>query len=209
MCVWNSVCNIKRSTLADGGSGRSVGIATRYGLDGPGIESWYGRDFPHLSRPVLGPAQAPCTMGTGSFPGVNCGRGLLLTPHPLLAPRSSKSRAVPLPPLGHKRACNGVSLPLLWPRVFENAMSRKIFRPKCNDVRLDWRWLRSGGFLSSAFYRILAAVQIKKNEMDRQCDTYGEKRDACKILLWKPEGKRLLGRRRRRWEETIKISFNP
>jgi hypothetical protein len=28
-------------------------------------------------------------------------------------------------------------------------------------------------------------------------------------LLWKPEGKRLLGRRRCRWEETIKISFNP
>jgi len=40
-----------------------VGIATRYGLDGPGIESWWGRgvDFPH---------PASCTIGTGSFPGV-------------------------------------------------------------------------------------------------------------------------------------------
>jgi len=28
---------------------RSVGIATGYGLDGPGIEFWWGRDFPHLS----------------------------------------------------------------------------------------------------------------------------------------------------------------
>ena len=28
---------------------------TRYGLDGPGIESWKGRDFPHQSRPALGP----------------------------------------------------------------------------------------------------------------------------------------------------------
>ena len=35
--------------------GSSVGIATGYGLDGPGIESLRGRDFPHLSR--LGPAQ--------------------------------------------------------------------------------------------------------------------------------------------------------
>jgi len=34
-----------------------VGIATRYGLDGPGIESWWGREFPHLSRTVLGPTQ--------------------------------------------------------------------------------------------------------------------------------------------------------
>jgi len=34
-----------------------VGIATGYGLDGPGIESRRGRDFPHLSRPALGPTQ--------------------------------------------------------------------------------------------------------------------------------------------------------
>jgi len=31
---------------------------------------------------------ASCTMGTGSFPGVRCGRGVTLTPHPLLVPRS-------------------------------------------------------------------------------------------------------------------------
>jgi hypothetical protein len=37
----------------------SVGIATRYGLDGPGIESRWGRDFLHLSRPSLGPTQPP------------------------------------------------------------------------------------------------------------------------------------------------------
>ena len=37
----------------------SVGIATGYGLDGPGIESRPGRDFPHLSRPGLGPTQLP------------------------------------------------------------------------------------------------------------------------------------------------------
>jgi hypothetical protein len=36
-----------------------VGIATAYWLDGPGIESWWERDFPHLSRPALRPAQPP------------------------------------------------------------------------------------------------------------------------------------------------------
>ena len=36
-----------------------VGIATRYGLDGPVIESRWGRDFPHPSRPTLGPTQPP------------------------------------------------------------------------------------------------------------------------------------------------------
>jgi hypothetical protein len=33
----------------------SVGIATRYWLDGPGIESQWGRDFSQPSRPALGP----------------------------------------------------------------------------------------------------------------------------------------------------------
>jgi hypothetical protein len=41
------------------GPGSVVGIATGYGVDGPGIESRWGRDFPHLSRPTLGPTQFP------------------------------------------------------------------------------------------------------------------------------------------------------
>jgi hypothetical protein len=41
------------------GPGGSDGTATGYGLDGPGIESRWGRDFPHLSRPVLGSTQPP------------------------------------------------------------------------------------------------------------------------------------------------------
>jgi hypothetical protein len=37
----------------------SVGMATHYGLDGPGIESRWGRDFLHLPRPALWPTQSP------------------------------------------------------------------------------------------------------------------------------------------------------
>jgi hypothetical protein len=39
--------------------GSVAGIATGYGLDGPGIESRCGRDFSHLSRPALGSTQPP------------------------------------------------------------------------------------------------------------------------------------------------------
>ena len=42
-------------------SDSSVGTATRYSLDGPGIESRWGggRDFQHPSRPALGLTQPP------------------------------------------------------------------------------------------------------------------------------------------------------
>ena len=79
------------------GPGSSVGIATDYGLDGPG--SNHGGD--EVFRPSPGPGAHPasCKMGTGSFPGVNCGRGVLLTTHQLLVPRSWKGRAISLPAL--------------------------------------------------------------------------------------------------------------
>jgi hypothetical protein len=41
------------------GPGSSVGIVTGYGLDSPGIESRWGRDFSHLSRLALRPTQPP------------------------------------------------------------------------------------------------------------------------------------------------------
>ena len=55
----------------------SVSIATRYGLEGPGIESRWGRDFPYPSRPALESTQPPIPKGTGSFPGAKrLGRGV-------------------------------------------------------------------------------------------------------------------------------------
>ena len=50
------------------GPGSSVGIATDYGLDGPGIESRWGEIF-RPSSPTQGTHPASCTMGTGSFSG--------------------------------------------------------------------------------------------------------------------------------------------
>jgi len=41
------------------GRDSSAPIATRCGLHGPGIETGWRRDFPHLSRPAVGPTQPP------------------------------------------------------------------------------------------------------------------------------------------------------
>jgi hypothetical protein len=43
----------------------SVGIATRYGLDGPEIDSRLGGGFPQSSRPIVGPTQPPVQWVTG------------------------------------------------------------------------------------------------------------------------------------------------
>jgi len=50
--------------------GSSVDIATRYGLDGPGIESRWGEVFSTCPDRPWGPRSLLYTMGTGSFSGV-------------------------------------------------------------------------------------------------------------------------------------------
>jgi len=80
--MWDFVSHIQGGTLAEGGPGISVGIATGYRLDGPRIESRWGARF---SAPVqTGPGAYPasCTMGTGSFPGLKRNRERGVDPSP-------------------------------------------------------------------------------------------------------------------------------
>ena len=60
--------------------------STCYGFDGPAIEFRWGRDVAQLSRPALGPTQSPVQWVPGLSPGVKSGRGVTLTPHPVLVP---------------------------------------------------------------------------------------------------------------------------
>jgi hypothetical protein len=73
------------------GRDSSVGIATRYELDGPGIESRWGRDFQQPSRPALGPTQPPVQWVSGNSLGVKRpGRGV---DHPPPSSAEVKERA--------------------------------------------------------------------------------------------------------------------
>ena len=98
--------------LVSSGPGSSVGIATSYGPDGPGIESRLGARF---SAPVqTGPGAHPasCTMGAASFPGCKerPGRDAVPSPHLLPVPWSRKSRAIPLLPLRAVRPLQSLSV---------------------------------------------------------------------------------------------------
>jgi hypothetical protein len=83
--VRDCLFNIYAATLLVG-PGSVVGIATGYGLDGPGIKSRCRARFSAHIQTGPGAHPASCTMGTGSFPGLKSGRGVTLTPHSLLVP---------------------------------------------------------------------------------------------------------------------------
>jgi len=90
--------NLVSTIQAESGLGSSVGIVTELRAERSGTESRWGRDFPPVQTcPRAHPASGK--MGKGSFPGVKCGRGVLLTTHHFLVPQSWKSSAVPLPTL--------------------------------------------------------------------------------------------------------------
>ena len=79
----------------------SVGIETWYGMDGPGIESRCGQDFPYPSRPDLGPTQPP-------IQGVKRpGRDVDQPPH--LVPRSKKEKSNNFNPSRDLTACSRVN----------------------------------------------------------------------------------------------------
>jgi hypothetical protein len=69
-----------------------VGIATRYGLEGPRIESRWGRDFPRLYRPAPRTTQPPVQWVPGLSRGKG-GRGVVLITHPHLLCRGSRKKS--------------------------------------------------------------------------------------------------------------------
>jgi hypothetical protein len=61
-CFWPYpilITRISTYTASSRGPGNSVGIATSCGVDVPGIEPRWRRDFSHTFRPALGPTQPP------------------------------------------------------------------------------------------------------------------------------------------------------
>jgi len=57
--IKNHFKKLRKINCNNRGPGSSVNVVTAYGLDGLGIESRWGWDFPHLSRPALRSNQPP------------------------------------------------------------------------------------------------------------------------------------------------------
>jgi hypothetical protein len=89
-------------------------------------------------------------------------------------------------------------------RVFENRVLRKIFGPKRDEVTGDWRKLRNEEL--NDLYPSTTVVQLIKSRRLRwalHVARMGHRRGPYRLLVWRSEGKRPLGRPRRRWEDDI------
>jgi hypothetical protein len=83
--------------------------------------------------------------------------------------------------------------------VFENRVLRRIFRPKRDEVTGGWRKLHNEElrdlYSSPSIIRIIKARKMRWAGLVARM---GEKRNAYRLLVGKPEGKRPLGKPRRR-----------
>jgi hypothetical protein len=93
-------------------------------------------------------------------------------------------------------------------RVFENRVLSKIFGPKRDEVTGEWRKLHYEelrNLLSSP--SIIRIIKSRRNKWAAYAARMGENRNAYKLLVGKPEGKRPLGRPRRRWVDNIRMNL--
>jgi hypothetical protein len=93
-------------------------------------------------------------------------------------------------------------------RVFENRVLRRIFGPKRDEVTGGWRKLHyeelHGLYSSPSVIRVIKARRMR---WAGYVVRMGEERGAYNILVGRLEGKRPLGRPRRRWENNIKVDL--
>jgi hypothetical protein len=93
-------------------------------------------------------------------------------------------------------------------RVFENRVLRRIFGPKRDEVTGEWRKLHNEELRD--LYSSLSIISITKSRRMRWAGhvaRMGEKRNAYRLLVGKPEGKRPLGRPRCRWVDNITMDL--
>jgi hypothetical protein len=92
--------------------------------------------------------------------------------------------------------------------VFENRVLRRIFGPKRDGVTGEWRKLHNEE-LNDLYCspNIVRVIKSRRMRWVGHVARMGERRGVYRVLVGKPEGKELLGRPRRRWEDNIKMEM--
>ena len=93
-------------------------------------------------------------------------------------------------------------------RVFEYMVLRRIFGPRRDEVTGEWRRLHNeelNDLYSSP--NIVRVIKSRRIRWVRGVARMGEDRGVYRVLLGKPEGRRPLGRPRRRWVDNIRMDL--
>jgi hypothetical protein len=107
--------------------------------------------------------------------------------------------------------CETWSLPLREEhglRVFENRALRRIFRPKRDEVTVEWRKLHNEELhILYSSPNIIRQIKSRRMIWAGHVARMGEEKNVYRVFMGKPEGKRPLERPRRRWEDGIRIDL--
>jgi len=92
-------------------------------------------------------------------------------------------------------------------RMFQNRVLRRIFGPKRDEVTGEWRKLHNelNNLYSSP--NIVQVIKSRRMRWAGHVARMGEGRGVYRVLVGKPEGRRPLGRPRRRWEDNIRMNL--
>jgi hypothetical protein len=92
--------------------------------------------------------------------------------------------------------------------VFENRVLRRVFGPKKDEVTGELRKLHNEELIDLySLPNIVGVVKSRRMRWAGHVALMGEGRGVYRALVGKPEGKRPLGRPRRRWEDNIKMDL--
>jgi len=91
-------------------------------------------------------------------------------------------------------------------RVFENRVLRRVFGPKRDKILREWRKLHNEE-LNDLYCstNIVRVIKSRRMRWAGHVTRMGKRKGICRVLVGKPEGKRPLGRTRRRLEDNIKM----
>jgi hypothetical protein len=92
--------------------------------------------------------------------------------------------------------------------VFENRVLRRVLRPKREEVAGGWIGLHTEELHNLCTSpNIIRVIKFRRMRGVGHVACMGEMRNACKILVIKPEGKRSRRRPRHRWEDNVRMDF--
>jgi hypothetical protein len=84
---------------------------------------------------------------------------------------------------------------------------KKIYGPKRDEMTGDWRKLHNEFHNLYSLPNIIKMIKSRMIKWAGHVARIGATRNAYKILVGKPEGKRPLGRLRRRWVDNMKMDL--